>query len=141
MSDYLRPCGLHIPGSSVLHYLPEFAQIYVHWVSDAIQPSLPLPSPSPLPSMFSSIRISEPQWDITSQLLGRLLPKIQRRSVGEDMEERKLLYTVDGNVNSCSHLENKTSRLLKKLKIRLSSNPANPIDTCFEVAFAQSTVR
>ena len=24
------------PGSSVLHYLPEFAQTYVHWVCDAI---------------------------------------------------------------------------------------------------------
>ena len=32
----------------VLHYLPEFAQIHVHWVSDAIQPSHPLSSPSPL---------------------------------------------------------------------------------------------
>ena len=24
------------PGSSVLHYLPEFAKIHAHWVSDAI---------------------------------------------------------------------------------------------------------
>ena len=36
-----------MPGSSLLHYLLEFAQIYVHWVGDAIQPSHPLPSPSP----------------------------------------------------------------------------------------------
>ena len=34
-------------GSSVLHYLPEFAQTHVHWVSDAIQPSHPLLPPSP----------------------------------------------------------------------------------------------
>ena len=27
------------PGFPVLHHLPEFAQIHVHWVSDAIQPS------------------------------------------------------------------------------------------------------
>ena len=33
--------------SFVLHHLPEFAQICVHWVSDAIQPSHPLSSPSP----------------------------------------------------------------------------------------------
>ena len=26
--------GLNTPGSSVLHYLPEFAQIHAHWVSD-----------------------------------------------------------------------------------------------------------
>ena len=36
------------PGSSVLHCLPEFAQIHVYWVSDTIQPSHPLPPPSPL---------------------------------------------------------------------------------------------
>ena len=33
--------------SSVLHYLPEFAQTYVHRVNDAIQLSNPLSSPSP----------------------------------------------------------------------------------------------
>ena len=25
-----------MPGSSVLHYLPEFAQIHVYWIGDAI---------------------------------------------------------------------------------------------------------
>ena len=35
------------PGSSVLHSLPERAQTHVQWVSDAIQPSHPLPPPSP----------------------------------------------------------------------------------------------
>ena len=41
------PCDCSMPGSSVLHYLPEFSQIHVHWVDDAIQPSHPLPPPSP----------------------------------------------------------------------------------------------
>ena len=44
-------------GFPVLHYPPEFAQIHVYWVGDAIQPSYPLFSPSPLPSIFPSIRI------------------------------------------------------------------------------------
>ena len=35
------------PGFPDLHYLPEFAQIHVHWVGDAIQPTHPLSSPSP----------------------------------------------------------------------------------------------
>ena len=35
------------PGFPVPHYLPEFAQIHIHWVSDAIYPSHPLLSPSP----------------------------------------------------------------------------------------------
>jgi len=34
--------------SLVLHCLPEFAQIHVHWVGGAIQPSHPLPLLSPL---------------------------------------------------------------------------------------------
>ena len=37
-----------MPGFPVLHSLPEFAQIHVHWVSDAIQPSHSLSCPSPL---------------------------------------------------------------------------------------------
>ena len=36
-----------MPGFPVLHYLPELAQTHAHWVSDAIQPSHPLSSPSP----------------------------------------------------------------------------------------------
>ena len=36
-----------IPGFPVQHQLPELVQSHVHWVSDAIQPSHPLSSPSP----------------------------------------------------------------------------------------------
>ena len=36
-----------MPGSSPLHHLPEFVQIHVRWVSDAIQPFRPLLPPSP----------------------------------------------------------------------------------------------
>ena len=35
------------PGLPVYHQLLEFTQTHVHWVSDAIQPSHPLSSPSP----------------------------------------------------------------------------------------------
>ena len=45
------PMNYSIPGLHVHHHLPEFTQIHVHRVSDAIQPSHPLPSPSP--SAFS----------------------------------------------------------------------------------------
>ena len=48
-----------MPGFSVLHYLPEFAQINVHWVGDTIWPSHPfLCHPFLLlPSVFYSIRV------------------------------------------------------------------------------------
>ena len=41
------PMNRSMPGLPVHHKLPEFTQIHVHWVSDAIQPSHPLSSPSP----------------------------------------------------------------------------------------------
>ena len=37
------PMGWSTPGFPVLHHLPDCAQIHVHWVSDAIHPSHPLP--------------------------------------------------------------------------------------------------
>ena len=45
-----------MPGFLVFHYLPEFTQIHVHWVSDAIQPSHPLLPLSFSPSIFPSIQ-------------------------------------------------------------------------------------
>ena len=45
------------PGLPVHHQLPEFTQTHVHRVSDAIQPSHPLSSPSLLPPNPPSIRV------------------------------------------------------------------------------------
>ena len=42
------PINCSMSGFPVLHYHPEFAPKYVHWVSDAIQPSHSLSSPSVL---------------------------------------------------------------------------------------------
>ena len=41
------PMDCSTPGFPVHHQLLELAQTHVHWVSDAIQPSHPLLSPSP----------------------------------------------------------------------------------------------
>ena len=41
------PMDHSMPGLPVHHQLPEFIQTHVHWISDAIQPSHPLSSPSP----------------------------------------------------------------------------------------------
>ena len=48
------------PGFLVRHQLLELAQTHVYGISDAIQPSHPLPSPRPLlllPSIFPNIRV------------------------------------------------------------------------------------
>ena len=42
-----KPMDCSTPGLPVHHQLPELTQTRVHWVSDAIQPSHPLLSPSP----------------------------------------------------------------------------------------------
>ena len=55
---FLLPTSSLLPRFPVLHRLPELAQTHVHWVSDAIQPSRSLSSPSPLsPSIFPCIRV------------------------------------------------------------------------------------
>ena len=41
------PMDYSMPGLPVYHQLPEYTQTHVHLVSDAIQPSHPLSSPSP----------------------------------------------------------------------------------------------
>ena len=47
------PIDCSTPGLPVLHHLLEFAQVHVHRVGDAIQPSHPLLSPSPPALNFS----------------------------------------------------------------------------------------
>ena len=51
-----NPVGCSVPGSSVLHCLPKFAQIHLHWVNDAMQPSHPVsPSPTLNPSQHQGL--------------------------------------------------------------------------------------
>ena len=59
-----------MPGFLVLHYLWEFAQTHVHWISDAIQPSHPLPSPSP-PALNLSQHEDLFQWVSSSHQVGQ----------------------------------------------------------------------
>ena len=47
------PRDCNTPGFPLLHYVPEFAQTHAHRISDVIQPSHPLSSPSPPALNFS----------------------------------------------------------------------------------------
>ena len=51
------PMDCSTPGLPVHHQHPELTQTHVHWVGDAIQPPHPLSYPSPLPSIFPSIKV------------------------------------------------------------------------------------
>ena len=73
---FCDPVECSTPGFPVLHYLLEFAQTHVHWVSDAIQPFilcfplLLLPSIFPIIWVFSNeltFRITWPKyWSFAS---------------------------------------------------------------------------
>ena len=66
------PMNHRTPGLPVHHQLPEFTQTYIHWVSDAIQPSHPLSSPSPpAPNPSQHQRLF--QWVNSSHEVARVL--------------------------------------------------------------------
>ena len=66
------PMNLSTPGLPVHHKLPEFTQTHVHRVSDAIQPSHPLSSPSP-PAPSPSQHQSLFQWVNSSHEVAKVL--------------------------------------------------------------------
>ena len=66
----LMNCSM--PGSPVLHYLQEFAQIHIHWVGDAIQLSHPLMPPSP-PVLNLSPHQGLFQWAGSSHQVAKVL--------------------------------------------------------------------
>ena len=66
------PMNRSMPGVPVYHQLPEFTQTHVHWVSDAIQPSHPLSSPSP-PAPNPSQHQSLFQWVNSSHEVAKVL--------------------------------------------------------------------
>ena len=66
------PMNRSTPGLPVHHQLPEFTQTHIHQVSDAIQPSHPLSSPSP-PAPNPSQHQSLFQWVNSSHEVAKVL--------------------------------------------------------------------
>ena len=67
-----NPMNRSTPGLPVHHQLPEFTQTHAHWVSDAIQPSHSLSSPSP-PAPNPSQHQSLFQWVSSSHEVAKVL--------------------------------------------------------------------
>ena len=78
-----RDCST--PGSPVLQYLPEFAQIHVHQVSDAIQPTISS-SATPSPQSFPASGAFRMSW--------LFAPGVQ--SIGASLSASALLMNVQG---------------------------------------------
>ena len=68
---FCDPMDCIMPGFPVLHHLPEFVQTHVPWVSDAIQPSHPLSSPSPAFNLFEHQGLF--QWVGSSHQVAKVL--------------------------------------------------------------------
>ena len=66
------PVNRSTPGLPVHHHLPEFTQTHIHRVSDAIEPSHPLSSPSP-PDPNPSQHQSLFQWVNSSHEVAKVL--------------------------------------------------------------------
>ena len=81
------PVDCSTPGFSVLHYLLAFAQTYIHWINDAIQPSHPLLSP------FSSCPQSFPASG--SFPMSQLFP-LGGQSIGASASASVLLMNIQG---------------------------------------------
>ena len=67
-----NPMNHSTPGLPIHHQLPEFTHTHIHWVSDAIQPSHPLSSPSP-PAPNPSQHQSLSQWVNSSHEVAKVL--------------------------------------------------------------------
>ena len=67
-----HPMDCSTPGLPVHYQLPGFTQTHVHWVSDAIQPSHPLSSPS-LPALNLSQHQGLFQWVSSSHQVAKVL--------------------------------------------------------------------
>ena len=65
------PMDCSMPGFPVLPYLWEFAQTYVQWVDDTIQPSHPLSSPSLALNLFQHQGLF--QWVSSSNQVAKIL--------------------------------------------------------------------
>ena len=72
VSDSFQPLDCSMPGFPVYHHLLELAQTHVHWVSDAIQPSHSLSSPSP-PAFSLSQHQGLFQWVSSSNQVAKVL--------------------------------------------------------------------
>ena len=130
MSDSLQPH--ESPGLPVHHQLSEFTETHVHRVSDAIQPSHPLSSPSPLapnPSQHQSLWILITKYislescgEISQTIRGMRIPWTARRLNRSVLKEINPDYSLEGlmpklKLQYFGHLMLRISSLKKTLML------------------------
>ena len=78
------PVDHSTPGFPVLYCLLEFTHTHVHWFGDAIQPSHPLPSPSP-PALNLPQHQGLFQWVSSSHQVAKMLELAAPSSFSQDL--------------------------------------------------------
>ena len=112
------PMDCSTPGFPVHHQLPEFTQTHVHRVSDAIQPSHPLSSPSPYASNLSQHH-GFFQWASSSYQMAQVLwLQLQHQSFQWIFRTD---YLWDWLVSSCSPRDSQESSPTPQFKSIISS--------------------
>ena len=115
-----------MPGLSVPHHLLKFAQVHVHGIGDAIQPSHPLSSPSPpapippsirLFSNESTLRIRWPKyWSFSFSIIpSKEIPGLISFRMESSLSSAKLHFTLinlwvfpggsDGKESACNTMQ------------------------------------
>ena len=113
---YPTPCysmDCSTAGFPVLHHFLEFAQTHVHWVSDAIQPSHPLSSPSP-PALNIPQHHGRFQWVGSSYQVAKVLELVSASVLPMNIQG----WFPLGPTSLTSLLSKKLSRVFSSTTVR-----------------------
>ena len=109
------PLNCRTPGLPVHHQLPEFIQIHIHWVSDAIQPSHPLhpllllPPIPPSITVFSSESTLRKRWPKYWSFSISIIPSKEFPGLISFRMDWLDLLAVQGTLKSLQHHSSKSS--------------------------------
>ena len=99
-----NPMNHSMPGLPVHHQLLEFTQTHIHRVSDSIQPSHPLSSPSPFGPAFCIVQLSHPymttgktmaltRWTFVDKVVSLLFNMLSRPVITFLQRSKRLLIS------------------------------------------------
>ena len=114
-----NPMNCSTPGLPVHHQLPEFTQTHVHRVSDAIQPSHPLSSPSlpaPIPPsirVFSKELTLRMRWPKYWSFSFSIIPSKEHPGLISFRMDWLDLLTVQGTLKSLLQHHNSKASILR----------------------------
>ena len=120
-----NPTDCSTPGLPVHHQLLELAQTHIQWVSDAIQPSHPLSTPSPPAFNLSSIKdfsnesVLQIRWPKYRSFSFSISPSSEYSGLISFRRDWLDLLAVQGTLKSLQHHSSKASILWQSAFFRV----------------------